>query len=30
VEVNCGWGDTMVVTVGLPDGAGKESLARGG
>jgi hypothetical protein len=24
VEVNCGWGDTVVVIVGLPDAAVKE------
>jgi magnesium chelatase family protein len=28
VEVNCGWGDTTVVIVGLPDAAVKESRDR--
>jgi magnesium chelatase family protein len=28
VEVNCGWGDTIVVIVGLPDAAVKESRDR--
>ena len=28
VEVNCGWGDTVVVIVGLPDAAVKESRDR--
>jgi magnesium chelatase family protein len=28
VEVNCGWGDTVVVIVGLPDTAVKESRDR--
>src|SRR5437660_4642515 len=28
VEVNAGWGDTLVVIVGLPDGAVKESRDR--
>ena len=23
VEVNCGWGDTVIVIVGLPDGPSK-------
>jgi magnesium chelatase family protein len=25
VEVNCGWGETLIVIVGLPDAAVKES-----
>jgi magnesium chelatase family protein len=25
VEVNCGWGDTLIVVLGLPDAAVKES-----
>src|SRR5580700_5043825 len=28
VEVNCGWGDTVIVIVGLPDAAVKESRDR--
>ena len=28
VEVNCGWGDTVMVIVGLPDAAVKESRDR--
>src|ERR1700691_4457645 len=28
VEVNCGWGDTIIVIVGLPDAAVKESRDR--
>jgi len=28
VEVNCGWGDTLVVIVDLPDAAVKESRDR--
>ena len=28
VEVNAGWGDTMIVIVGLPDAAVKESRDR--
>jgi magnesium chelatase family protein len=28
VEVNCGWGDTVIVIVGLPDVAVKESRDR--
>ena len=28
VEVNAGWGDTLVVIVGLPDAAVKESRDR--
>jgi magnesium chelatase family protein len=28
VEVNCGWGDTMIIIVGLPDAAVKESRDR--
>jgi magnesium chelatase family protein len=28
VEVNCGWGDTVIVTVGLADAAVKESRDR--
>ena len=28
VEVNCGWGDTIVVIVGLPDAAVRESRDR--
>lgn len=28
VEVNCGWGDTMMIIVGLPDAAVKESRDR--
>jgi magnesium chelatase family protein len=28
VEVNCGWGDTLIVIVGLPDAAVKESRDR--
>src|SRR5207247_9080664 len=28
VEVNAGWGDTLVIIVGLPDAAVKESRAR--
>jgi magnesium chelatase family protein len=28
VEVNCGWGDTVIVVVGLPDTAVKESRDR--
>jgi magnesium chelatase family protein len=28
VEVNCGWGDTVIVVVGLPDAAVKESRDR--
>ena len=27
VEVNCGWGDTIIVIVGLPDVVGKLSRA---
>ena len=30
VEVNCGWGETLVVIVGLPDAAVKESRDRVG
>jgi magnesium chelatase family protein len=30
VEVNCGWGDSMMVIVGLPDAAVKESRDRVG
>ena len=26
VEVNAGWGDTLIVIVGLPDAAVKESV----
>jgi magnesium chelatase family protein len=28
VEVNCGWGDTLIVVLGLPDAAVKESRDR--
>jgi len=28
VEVNAGWGDTLIVIVGLPDAAVKESRDR--
>src|ERR1700733_6462991 len=28
VEVNCGWGETLIVIVGLPDAAVKESRDR--
>jgi magnesium chelatase family protein len=28
VEVNCGWGDKIIVIVGLPDSAVKESRDR--
>jgi magnesium chelatase family protein len=28
VEVNCGWGDTLIVIVGQPDAAVKESRDR--
>lgn len=28
VEMNCGWGDTVIVIVGLPDAAFKESRDR--
>ena len=27
VEVNCGWGDTLIVIAGLPDAAVKRGLA---
>jgi magnesium chelatase family protein len=27
-EVNCGWGDSIIVLVGLPDAAVKESRDR--
>jgi len=28
VEVNCGYGDTLIILVGLPDAAVKESKER--